>query len=75
MIAIEGFVLEHWEELEYLQDKQDYQQVSEQFIKRVARLAEKNKTRLVKRIQENEEAAQLMKKARSNELTLKKKKK
>ena len=25
MIAIEGFVLEHWEQLEYLQDKQDYQ--------------------------------------------------
>ena len=23
MIAIEGFVLEHWEQLEYLQDKQD----------------------------------------------------
>jgi tellurite resistance protein len=75
MISIEGFMLEHWGELEYVQDKQDYQQVSEQFIKRVARLAEKNKTRLVKKIQENEEAAQLMKKASSNELTLEEKEK
>ena len=59
MISIEGFMLEHWGELEYLQDKQDYQQVSEQFIKRVGKLAEKNKTRLIKKIQENEEAALL----------------
>ena len=75
MISIEGFMLEHWGELEYLQDKQDYQQVSEQFIKRVGKLAERNKTRLIKKIQENEEAALLMKKASSNELTLDEKEK
>ncbi len=73
MIAIEGFVLEHWEQLEYLQDKQDYQQVSEQFIKRVSRVAEKNKTRLIKSMAENEEVLNLMRKARSNELTLEEK--
>lgn len=75
MIAIEGFMLEHWGELEYLQDKQDYQQVSEQFIKRVGKLADKNKTRLIKKIQENENAVFLMKKASSNELTLEEKEK
>ena len=75
MISIEGFMLEHWGELEYLQDKQDYHQVSEQFIKRVGRLAEKNKTRLIKKIQENEEVAIIMKKASSNELTLQEKEK
>jgi hypothetical protein len=75
MISIEGFMLEHWGELEYLQDKQDYHQVSEQFIRRVGRLAEKNKTRLLKKIQENEEASMLMKKASSNELTLDEKEK
>src|SRR5690606_38816536 len=75
MISIEGFMLEHWGELEYLQDKQDYHQVSEQFIKRVGKLAEKNKTRLMKKIQENEEASMLMKKASSNELTLEEKEK
>jgi hypothetical protein len=73
MIAIEGFVLEHWEQLEYLQNKQDYNQVSEQFIKRVAKIAEKNKGRLMKALQESEDVMNLLKKARSNELTLEEK--
>ncbi len=75
LIAIEGFVLEHWEQLEYLQNKQDYNQVSEQFIRRVARIAEKNKGRLMKELQESEEIMSLLKKARSNELTLEEKEK
>jgi hypothetical protein len=70
LIAIEGFVLEHWDQLEYLQDKQDYNHVSEQFIKRVARVAEKNKARLMKELQDSNDVVQLLKKARSNELTL-----
>jgi len=70
MIAIEGFVLEHWEQLERLQDKQDYQQVSDQFIRRVARVAEKNKTRIFKEMQGNEDVLNLLRKARANELTL-----
>lgn len=69
LIAIEGFVLENWEQLSYLQNKQDYNQVSEQFIKRVARIAEKNKHRLMKELQENEEIRELLKKSRSTELT------
>jgi hypothetical protein len=73
LIAIEGFVLEHWEQLEYLQNKQDYNQVSEQFIKRVAKIAEKNKGRLMKELQESEDVMHLLKKARSNELTLEEK--
>lgn len=69
LIAIEGFVLENWEQLSYLQNNQDYQQVSEQFIRRVARIAEKNKHRLLKELQENKEAMELLKKSRSKELT------
>lgn len=69
MIAIEGFVLEHWEQLEYLQNKQDYNLVSEHFIKRVSRVAEKNKSRLQREIQESEELGVLLKKSRTAELT------
>ncbi len=69
MIAIEGFVLEHWEQLEYLQDKQDYNRVSEHFISRVSKIAEKNKSRLLKEIQNSEEVLILLKKARTEELT------
>jgi hypothetical protein len=68
MIAIEGFVLEHWKHLEFLQDKQDYDRVSEEFIRRVSKVAEKNKSRLIRSMVENEEVLSLMKKARSSEL-------
>ncbi|MEO5976647.1 MAG: hypothetical protein ABIS36_13735 [Chryseolinea sp.] len=75
MIAIEGFVLEHWEQLEFLQDKKDFQNVSEQFIRRVARIAERNKSRLIRGMADNDDVLSLMKKARSNELTLDEKEK
>lgn len=69
MIAIEGFVLEHWEQLEYLQNKQDYQLVSDHFIKRVSKIAEKNKSRLQREVQESEALSELLKKSRTNELS------
>ena len=69
LIAIEGFVLENWEQLSYLQNNQDYQQVSEQFIKRVAKIAEKNTQRLMKELHENQEVVELLKKSRAAELT------
>src|SRR5688572_24656367 len=69
MIAIEGFVLEHWEQLEYLQDKQEYNRISEHFISRISKIAEKNKGRLLKEIQDSEDVLALLKKARTEELT------
>lgn len=69
MIAIEGFVLEHWEQLNYLQNKQDYQSVSEQFIQRIARLAEKNKNKITKEIRSSSEILNLVRKARTGELS------
>jgi hypothetical protein len=69
LIAIEGFVLEHWEQLDYLQDKQDFQNVSDQFIDRVARLAERNKMRLMHDLKHHDKVMYLLAKARSNDLT------
>lgn len=69
LIAIEGFVLEHWEQLEYLQDRQDYLRVSEHYIARVARVAERNRGRLVKELQENKDIMNLLVKAQAEELT------
>lgn len=69
MIAIEGFVLEHWDDLSKLQNKQDYEQVSEQFIKRLARITDNNKNRLIKEVQESDEMMDLLRKARANELS------
>jgi hypothetical protein len=69
MIGIEGFVLEQWEHLEYLKDKQDFKAVSEQFIKRLTTVADKNRSRLVKSMKHNPTVLALARKARSNELS------
>ncbi len=69
LIAIEGFVLEHWGQLDHLQNKHDFDSVSEQFIKRVARLAEKNQSKLIRGIHESADVMNLLNKAKSNELT------
>lgn len=69
MIAVEGFVLEHWQQLEYLQDKQDYQRVSEHFVARMAKVAERNKGRLLKELQDSHALNELLLKARSQELS------
>lgn len=69
MIAVEGFVLEHWNQLARLQNNHDYEHVSEQFIQRVATIAEKNKARLMRELEASEDILNLIKKARSNELT------
>lgn len=69
MMAIEGFVLEHWEQLSGLQNKQEYNQVSEQFVKRLAKIADRNKSKLLREVQESEELMELLKKAKSTELT------
>jgi len=68
MIAIEGFVLEHWEELGYLQNKQDYYDVSEKFIKRLSKLAEANKSRIIHEVRESKGLMELLRKARTGEL-------
>jgi len=69
MMAIEGFVLEHWEKLNYLQNKQDYDQVSERFIKRLLKVTSNHKNKLIKEVQGNKELLNLLQKAKSSELT------
>jgi hypothetical protein len=64
MMAIEGFVLEHWNDLDYLQGKQDFQQLSEQFIRRLSKITDNNKNRLMREVQESEELMQLLKKSK-----------
>jgi len=69
MMAIEGFVLEHWEQLSGLQNKQEYHQVSEQFVKRLSKIADRNKSKLLREVQESEELMELLKKAKATELS------
>ena len=69
LMAIEGFVLEHWDHLTALQNKQDYQQVSDRFVSRVTKITSTHKNRLLKEVQESKELMSLLNKAKSNELT------
>ncbi len=69
MMAIEGFVLEHWDELNSLQSKQDYHELSEQFMKRLTRITDNNKNRLLKSVQDSDELMMLLRKSKSAELT------
>jgi len=68
MIAIEGFVLEHWGELEYLKDSQDYDEVGAQFIKRLSIIAERHKSKLIKSLTDNTDVLSLLRRAGSSEL-------
>jgi len=69
LIAIEGFVLEHWDQLGTLQNKQDYQEVSERFISRMSKVTTLHKNRLLKEVNESDELMSLLAKAKSQELT------
>ena len=69
MMAIEGFVLEHWSDLDNLQNKKDYQQVSDQFIQRLSKIAGNNKNRLVKEVQDSSELMALLKRSKGSELS------
>ncbi len=68
LVAVEGFVLEHWKELDSLQDKRSFEEVSQQFIQRLAAMALKGKGRLLESARKNSELMNLLRRARSSEL-------
>ena len=67
-LAIEGFLLEHWDHLNYLQNKQDYAQVSQRFMERMSRVTQANKNRLLAEVKGSDELMNLLRIARSREL-------
>jgi hypothetical protein len=68
LMAIEGFVLEHWDQLSMLQNKKDYNEVSEQFVKRISKIIDRNKNRLVRDVRENTKSLALITKAKAGQL-------
>ncbi len=69
MVAIEGFVLEHWEDLGHLQDKKDYKAVTAQYMERMSKITDKHKGRLLQEVRNSEVLVSLLVQARSQELT------
>lgn len=68
LLAVEGFVLENWKELEALQDKKSYEEVSRQFVERMGMVAAKHKSRLLQEVRSWNELTALLNRARSHEL-------
>lgn len=69
MIAVEGFILEHWTELSRLQDNKDFDSVKARFINRLLKITEKHKMRLLKAVKEREDIMLLIKGSQKQELT------
>jgi hypothetical protein len=68
-IATEGFIIEHWEELNYLAEKKDYDDVVRKYAARLSRLATQHHSRLVNEIRSNPELMAVLRKGQSEELT------
>ncbi len=68
LLAVEGFILENWKELESLQDKKSYEEVSRQFVERMGIVTAKHKSRLLQEVRSWNELTALLNSARSREL-------
>lgn len=73
LLAVEGFILEHWKELEHLSDNKSYEEVSRQFIDRMAGITTKHKTKLLHDVRSWSELVNLLTRARSVELNVEEK--
>ena len=61
LIAVEGFVLDYWDEIDQLQDKQDFLTVSDRYIKRIEKIIDKNQDRLKYEVLKNKKLQSLIK--------------
>jgi len=69
MIAIEGFVLENWSELDSLQSRKNFEEVSGEYIQRVSAIAEKFQKRIINDILSDKQLVELIKKGNASNLT------
>lgn len=69
MIAIEGFVIEYWDELGQLQSKHDLNQVGEKYVERISRVVAKNKNRISNEINESKNLKVMIDKYLSGDLS------
>ena len=69
LLAVEGFVLEHWEFLEALRSEHNYNEVSAEYIEKIRKMAERNAMRIASEMKGKSEMNQLLEKARNNDLS------
>ena len=69
LLAVEGFVLEHWEYLSELRKEHDYKEVSKEYIDRIRKMAERNSMRIASEMEGKSEMNKLLEKAKQNDLS------
>jgi len=69
MLALEAFVLEFWEELDKLQDRQNFDRVSKHFTQRLEKIIEGNKKALYKEVKSRGPLLDLLIKARTEKIS------
>jgi len=69
LLAVEGFVLEHWEYLEVLRSEHDYSEVSKEYVERIRKMAERNAMRIAAEMQGKSELNTLLEKAKIDNLS------
>ncbi|MEO0469798.1 MAG: LETM1 domain-containing protein [Bacteroidota bacterium] len=69
MLAVETFVQNYWEDVHYLQIKQNYRIVSERMLSGMRRAIRKNQRRIAQEIRESRELMGLLQKSRKTPLT------
>ena len=69
LLAVEGFVLEHWEYLEVLRSEHDYSEVSKEYVERIRKMAERNAMRIATEMQGKSELNTLLEKAKIDNLS------
>ncbi|MDX2249114.1 MAG: hypothetical protein SF052_20170 [Bacteroidia bacterium] len=69
MVAVENFVFEYWDQVHYLQIKQNYRIVSERLIRRMGQTARINQKRISNEIAESRELVVLLRKSATQALT------
>jgi len=73
MLAVESFVISHWNQIHFLQSKHDMLIIKDRFSQRLMRIATKNKDAFVQEIHESKELMQLMVKMTRERLSNKEK--
>lgn len=69
MVAIESFVVANWGNVSFLQEKNNFSVISDQFIKRMTKVVNDNKKMISTEIKESQELMQLLSKSSKEDLT------
>lgn len=68
LLAVEGFVLENWSQLENLQGEKDFSEVSQAYLDKIQSMADKNAKRLAAEMRSQSRLVKLMNKSSTQKL-------